>query len=310
MKIQHVLIAGKLSSDIKRIINEENFTQSFRFKEEKDVTTDDLKWADAYVSSKPTVNFDFYNMKWVHSLGAGVNNFLFNRKWNADVLLTRTICSFGQRISQYCLSYYLKDLQAHDYFQIQQWNKEWAPRTPDLITNQKVLVYGTGEIGQEVARLFSSLGMDVFGVSLSGNEKPPFTHVYKISSEYEMLSQTDLIINTLPLTDKTKHLFEENRLNQVNNAVFINVGRGASVKQTALYQALCSDKIRMAVLDVFEEEPLPANSQLWEHDKVIITPHISAVTTAEEATSCFLDTLHAIENGSVIKNKVDISRGY
>ena len=116
LDIDRILVAGNLANHIKSLIDVDTYKQSFRFVEEEHVTDEDLQWADAYVAFKPTVNFDFYNIKWVHSFGAGVDRFLFNRKWNQDVLLTRTVCSFGQRISKYSLFYYLKYLQQHDFF--------------------------------------------------------------------------------------------------------------------------------------------------------------------------------------------------
>ena len=191
-----------------------------------------------------------------------------------------------------------------------QEKKQWQPVTPDLIDGQKVLVYGTGEIGQEVAKLFATLGMEVFGVSLSGKQKAPFCDVYAVSAQQDVLPGTDLVINTLPLTEKTEGLFDEEVFKHVTNAVFINVGRGASVVESALLNGLKSNNLRLAVLDVFKDEPLPKTSGLWEQENVIITPHISAVTTAEEAANCFLETLEKLENNEALTNKVDTIEGY
>ncbi|MRH44526.1 D-2-hydroxyacid dehydrogenase [Aquibacillus halophilus] len=310
MDIKNILVTGKLYNEFKKAINIDSHRQSFRFIDEEIVSSDDLKWADAYVNFKPTANFEFHNIKWVHSLGAGVDSFLYEKKWKDDVLLTRTICSFGQRISQYCLSYYLKDLQKHDLFQKQQKANKWQPITPQLIDGQKTVVYGTGEIGQEIAKLFSSLGMEVFGVSLSGRNKPYFSKVYSTTTEFDLFSETDLLINTLPLTESTDGLFGKKIFDQLNNAVFINVGRGASLIESDLLNSLEKQNIRLAVLDVFKEEPLPKDNLLWQHNNVVITPHISAVTTVEEAVSCFLDTLDRIEKNSELKNDVDPLRGY
>ncbi|WP_138416642.1 D-2-hydroxyacid dehydrogenase [Aquibacillus sediminis] len=310
MEIQNILIAGKLANAMKEQINADAYRQEFRFKPAPEVTVDDLQWADAYVSFEPTANFDFYNLKWVHSFGAGVNPYVYNREWKQDVLLTRTVCSFGSRISQYCLSYYLKDMQEHDYFRAHQNEKKWQPKEPQLINGQKVMVYGTGEIGQEVAKIFSTIGMDVVGVSLSGKQKDYFRDVYAVSTETEELHDADLVINTLPLTDSTEQLFGEEFFTRLTHAVFINVGRGSSIVDDALLRALDDGRIRLAVLDVFREEPLPKGNRLWNHENVLITPHISAVTTVEEAAECFLDTLNTIENNGVLHNKVDVTRGY
>jgi phosphoglycerate dehydrogenase-like enzyme len=249
-------------------------------------------------------------VKWVHSLGAGVDRFLHKKDWNQEILLTRTICSFGQRIAEYCLSYILKDLQLHDRFQAQQQQKKWVQLTPKLIGEQKVLVYGTGEIGQRIAKVFSGLGVDVYGVSLSGKEKAGFNKVMTIDSHFSVLNEMNYLINTLPLTERTEKLFDGAIFNQLSNAGFINVGRGASVAEGALLQALTNNNVRFAVLDVFEVEPLPESNPLWKHPGIQITPHISAVTTPSEGAACFLETLKNIDENRPLDNNVDTKKGY
>lgn len=310
MKVQNILITGNLYKEMKELIDPVQLRQSFRFMNEEDVAVKDLQWADAYVAFKPVPDFEFFNIKWVHSTGAGVDGFLFGREWKEDVLLTRTVCSFGQRISQYCLSYVLKDLQRHDYFLQKQSTRDWQPMTPELVSKQNVLIYGTGEIGQEVAKQFASFGLNVYGVSLSGEPTACFRGVYPIFSEGEVLNKADIVINTLPLTEKTNRLFGKEFFSELNEAVFINVGRGKSVVEAGLLEAVENKKVRLAVLDVFEEEPLPVDSPLWEKENIIITPHISAVTTAKEAAACFLETLDKIEKNEPLENKADPENGY
>lgn len=310
MDIQRILITGNIVREIEQQIDVELYPQSFLFIEETELTEEHLQWADAYVAFKPTENFTFNNIKWVHSLGAGVDGYLFRRKWKEDVLLTRTICSFGRRISQYCLSYVLQDLQKHQQFLQKQRNKHWRQVTPDLLGKQKVMIYGTGEIGRETAELFTSFGLEVFGVSQSGSQQPPFQKVFSKNAGEEILSEIDIVINTLPLTEETYRLFGENIFRMLNGAMFINVGRGASLVEKDLLAALEDSHLRLAVLDVFEEEPLPGQSPLWEHEKIITTPHISAVTTPEEAVACFMDTLEKLTTDQPVTNTVNPANGY
>ena len=284
--------------------------KNFRFLPEERLTTDHLDWADALVCFNLKSNVDYGQVKWVHSLGAGVDRFLYGKSWDKNVLLTRTICSFGQRIAEYCLSYILKDLQFHDQFLIAQVRKNWEPITPKLLGNQKVMIYGTGEIGQRMAKIFSSLGVEVYGVSLSGRDKDDFKEVLTLDSHYSQLSGMDYIINTLPLTEQTANLFSENIFGRLSNAGFINVGRGATLDESALLDALNDQLVRFAVLDVFAQEPLPEENPLWDHQNVHITPHISAVTTPHEAVMCFIGTLKNIEENKPLKNKVDVDKGY
>ena len=310
MNISKILVVSPMYKELQTIIEKEVPHKTFRFIPEDQMTQNDLNWADALVSFNLKADYDYSHLKWVHSLGAGVDRFLYKKDWNAEVLLTRTICSFGKRIAEYCLSYILRDLQFHEVFQQQQEQKNWKQQTPKLVSDQKVLVYGTGEIGQMIAKVFSGLGVDVYGVSLSGQKKAYFKEVMKLDSHFSCLSEMNYIINTLPLTDQTEKLFNETIFSHLSNAGFINVGRGASLDEEALLEALTGNHIKFAVLDVFTEEPLPENNPLWKHPRVLITPHISAVTTPSEGVACFLETLKNIEENKYLKNKVDTNKGY
>lgn len=310
MKINHILVVSPMYKEIKEIIEKEKLQNKFRYLSEEEFTQTDLAWADALVAFNIKSHLDYSSIKWVHSLGAGVDRFLYKKKWNEEVLLTRTICSFGQRIAEYCLSYILRDVQYHDQFQDSKQQKSWAPMTPKLLNHQKVLIYGTGEIGQMTAKILSGLGIEVFGVSLSGQEKEYFKEVYSIDTHVLKLESMNYIINTLPLTEQTALLFDENIFNYLSHAGFINVGRGLSIDEKSLLQALDHDQVRFAVLDVFSQEPLPSEHPFWNHPNIYITPHISAVTTPSEGVTCFLDTLKKIETDMVLNNKVDIKKGY
>jgi glyoxylate/hydroxypyruvate reductase len=310
MMIKNIVIVSPMYKEIQTIIESKGLANQFRYLSDEEVSQDDLRWADAFVSFNMKSDYDYSHVKWVHSLGAGVDRFLFNKEWNEEVLLTRTICSFGQRISEYCLSYILKDIQYHDKFHEFKEQKKWQPMTPRLLSDQKVMIYGTGEIGQKMAKTLSSFGVDVYGVSLSGSQKDFFKEVFTVDSHFLRLSEVNYIINTLPLTEKTERLFNDKIFSQLSTVGFINVGRGASLDEKALLQALKYNQVSFAVLDVFAEEPLPEDNSLWTHPKVWITPHISAVTTPDEGVACFLGTLKNIEENKPLLNKVDVKKGF
>jgi D-2-hydroxyacid dehydrogenase (NADP+) len=310
MEVRNILVTGRIYQEMEQILLKEKIDKDFRFVSENEVSREDLLWADAYVGFRPTENFQFGNMKWVHSLGAGVDSFLFNREWKEDVLLTRTICSFGQKISEYCLSYILRDLQCHDVYAWYQLKRQWKQVAPKSIQEQNIVIYGTGGIGQEVAKNLGSLGVKPIGVSRSGTAKPYFSQVVPVSQAADVLVKADWVINTLPLTKETYMLFNDEFFCCLQNAGFINVGRGATVDDEALLNALEKRYVRLAVLDVFTKEPLASDSPLWQHPNVIITPHISALTSPEEAVQCFLTTLKNIEENKPIVNKVDVLKGY
>jgi phosphoglycerate dehydrogenase-like enzyme len=310
LKIENILITGPLHEGMERVLREYDLPQEMHFVAEKDVSKEEMLWADAYVSFYPTAHFEFGQLKWVHCTGAGVDKYLYDREWDDSVLLTRTVCSFGQRIGEYCLSYLLRDTQMHETFGKLKETKRWEPAEPKLLHSLHAAVYGTGEIGQEIARIFSSFGIKVSGVSRSGKDAPHFEQVVRVEQALSQLEKVDWVISTLPLTKETNKLFNEEFFGQLDNAGFMNVGRGATVDEQALLEALQNKYVRQAVLDVCEIEPLPESSPLWEHPNLFITPHISAVTTPEEAVECFLDTLKKIENDEPLPNQVEVNRGY
>ncbi|MDQ0256799.1 phosphoglycerate dehydrogenase-like enzyme [Evansella vedderi] len=314
MEIKHILIVSPMHKEIEALLKTKNvpMDKEFRFHTEETVTEQDYDWADTFVSFKRPANFRFGNIKWVHSFGAGVDKIMKNIQWKEDVLLTRTICSFGEKISEYALSHLLRDLQNHDKYTDMQENKIWKEVAPIPMKEKKVVVFGTGVIGQEVARSLSFFGVNVYGVSLSGKQKEYFKEVYSSEGEgyYQAISAADYVINTMPLTKITEGIFNRAFFNALENAFFINVGRGESVDNGALLEALDKGRVRKAVLDVFPEEPLPKEDVFWTHPKVMVTPHISALTTAEDGLDCFLDTLTNIENDNEIPNLVDLKKGF
>jgi glyoxylate/hydroxypyruvate reductase len=310
MEINQILVVSPMHKQLQSMIEKEKLQKEFRFLPEEKLTEDLVEWADAMVCFNLKSNVDYSRVKWVHSLGAGVDKFLYGKSWDKNVLLTRTICSFGQRIAEYSLSYILKDLQFHDDFRGAQVKKNWKPITPGILSDQRVMIYGTGEIGQTTAKIFSQLGIELYGVSLSGTKKDYFTEVMTIENHFTQLPKMNYLINTLPLTGKTAQLFSNRIFGQVNNIGLINVGRGATVDENALLRALDNGQVRFAVLDVFATEPLPAENPLWSHPNIQITPHISAVTTPEEGVACFVETLKNLEENKPLHNKVDTEKGY
>lgn len=310
MEIRNILIVSPMYKEVQRLIDKEALPYRFRYLAEEKLNETELNWADALVCFNLKADIDYSGVKWVHSLGAGVDRLLFGKKWDEKVLLTRTICSFGQRIAQYSLSYILRDLQVHQKFADNKRLKQWQPYTPGLLSEQKLMIYGTGEIGQSVAKVFSSFGVEVYGVSLSGTKKDYFHEVLSIDTHYARLHEMNYVINTLPLTEQTNTLFNMEIFQHMSNIGFINVGRGASLDETALLEALTYNQVRFAVLDVFSQEPLPKEHPFWEHPSIVITPHISAVTTPEEGVACFIETLKNLEENKPLRNVVNPSRGY
>lgn len=310
MDIRKIIVTGRMYKELEPLSLLDS-AREYLFLPEEEVGSQHYDWADAYVAFKPTKAFHFGHLQWVHALGAGVDAFLNNREWKADVMLTRTIGSFGQKIAEYCLSYILADVQLQDRFQQQQAMREWQPAKPKLLCELNAVVFGTGTIGSEVAKRLAGFGITVSGISRSGKANAHFQSVLPLTKASSVLAQSDWIINTLPLTPITENLFDRRLFEHMSGAGFINVGRGASVNEEELIEAIKHGQVRKAVLDVFREEPLPAASPLWDVPNLIITPHISAVTGVNEAIGGFLSALRELEGGETqLSQAVNISRGY
>ncbi|NQX58143.1 D-2-hydroxyacid dehydrogenase [Paenibacillus qinlingensis] len=310
MDIKKIIVTGRMYKELEQLALLDT-KREYLFLPEADVRPNHFEWADGYVAFKPTESFHFGKLKWVHALGAGVDAFLTNREWKEDVVLTRTVGSFGRKIAEYCLSYILADLQRHADFQHAQTQRVWLPTQQKLLHELNIIIFGTGTIGEEVARMLRTFGVTVYGISRSGAANLPFNQVLPISDMHVVLPQADWVINTLPLTSITESLFERRLFSYMQSAGFMNVGRGASVDANALLEAIELGQVRRAVLDVFREEPLPVQSPLWAHSNVVITPHISAITGVDEAIEGLLEVLGEMDSGQErISQSVDVKRGY
>ena len=145
------------------------------------------------------------------------------------------------------------------------------------LDGKTVCIVGCGSVGTECAERFRGFGCRVIGVDLTPYENPAYEKMLPLAELDAVLSESDITVLTLPLTDETRHLVNANRFARMKQgSVLVNIARGAIVDAHALLTALTTT-LMGAVLDVFEEEPLPPESPLWQHENVILTPHNSFV---------------------------------
>ena len=271
----------------------------------------DLSWGDTYLGFRRPPLSSMGNIKWVHCTGAGVDSWLYPDELPRDILLTRTSESFGPMIAEWALSRALAFTQHLTELSERQRERKWSPRDPTFIRGTRAVVVGTGDVGTNVARLFQALGCEITGVSRSGRGNPDvFSRAVEVSRLIEVVGEADWLILMLPLTHETRGLVTREILQACRGAVLINAGRGAVVDESAIVPALNSNALRGAALDVFEIEPLPETSPLWTDPRVIVSPHISGLTTVEGAVGGFLECLSAIEAGEVPRWVIDRDREY
>jgi phosphoglycerate dehydrogenase-like enzyme len=173
------------------------------------------------------------------------------------------------------------------------------------------VIVGTGDVGTHIARVFGAFGCRVVGVSRSGRADPSvFDDLRSVSALAEVVPVADWLILALPHTVETRHLISRDLLMSCRGAVLINAGRGIVVDESALPDALNTGALTGAALDVFEVEPLDSASPLWDHPRVMISPHISGLTTVSGAVSGFLECLREVEQGVLPARTVNRERQY
>jgi phosphoglycerate dehydrogenase-like enzyme len=254
-------------------------------------------------------------LRWVQNWGAGVDKMPLNAFARHGVTVTNTSGIHAFPISETILAMMMMFARKLHTAVRYQGRREWGNFGElDEIHQQTVGVIGVGAIGEETARLAKAFGMKVLGVRLSGKPSPNVDLMFDLTGLNEVLKQSDFVVNTLPSTDRTRHIFGRSEFQAMKStAYYINIGRGATTDTAALVEALREDKIAGAGLDVFEQEPLPPESPLWDMENVIITPHNAGSTVAydERAMDIFLHNLQDYVNGREPSvNRVDLEKQY
>lgn len=191
-----------------------------------------------------------------------------------------------------------------------QWGERWEMRQLEEMT---VLVVGLGGIGRSCAQKFAALGSRVLGTSRSGAPVPHVDELVPMDELSGAVSRADAVVVTLPGTEATEGLVGAELLGSARpGTILVNVGRGTVVDESALHGALDDGRIGFAALDVTATEPLPADSPLWDHPNVLISPHTAALSSAEEAriAELFIDNLRRHLEGRELRNVVDTVEFY
>lgn len=271
----------------------------------------DIDWADCLACFPISTALSLKNVPWIHSFGAGVDGFVARNDLHPHVRLSRTTGLLGQKMGEFCLTHFLNFLQNTLTLKQSIAEKRWQQMPAKSIRGRRVLILGTGKMAQGVARILAPLGAIVIGVNNSSYmENANFHDCIKMQGIDEIAAQVDCVINTLPHTKHTERLIDLEWLSRFREALFINVGRGATLATDDLQQAFKERYLAYAVLDVFENEPLAQDSWLWQHPQVFVSPHQAAITDVHDVMTSFTEALLAREQGLGSDLFIDVAKGY
>ena len=237
---------------------------------------------DALVTFAHDEAFLAADLAWVHSVQAGVDRFPFDAFRERGVALTNSTGIHGDVVGETVAGYMLAFARGLHRYRSSQERGEWGRLPwdrPFTLGGERLCVVGLGTLGRGIAARADALGMEVFGVKRTPTPVDHTEAVYPPGELREAVSGARFVALAVPLTAATRRLVGEAELDAMDeDAVLINVARGPVVDESALVAALRGDELAGVALDVFEEEPLPEESPLWEMDEVIVTPHHAAAT--------------------------------
>ena len=244
-------------------------------------------------------------VRWIHALAAGVDPLPFDILRRTDITVTNSRGLYADALSEFVIAamlWFAKDLRRVTR---NQDAHRWEPFTVQRLEGQTAGIIGLGGIGRAVARRAEALGMQTIAARRRSELGDPTID--------DVIASSDYVILSAPLTPSTRGLMSAARIARMKpSAVLINVSRGALVDEAALVDALQSNRIKGAALDVFAIEPLPEDHPLWRLDNVLISPH-SADHTADShdrAMTFFLENLGRFERGEALENVVDKDAQY
>jgi phosphoglycerate dehydrogenase-like enzyme len=256
-------------------------------------------------------------LRWVHSIWAGAGEQLAAAKLTTAELERVTVTTsagvHATPLGEFVLFGLLAFAKGLPRLLRDKENRQWDHYAMDELRDRTVLVLGLGGIGREVVRLASGFGMRTIGIKRTPGDVPRLDELHPPERLRELLPRADAVVVTLPRTEATRGLLDREALALLRpHAVFVNVGRGAVVDQDALVEALVEGRLRGAVLDVFAQEPLPAESPLWELPNVLLAPHTAALSVHENEriVELFCENLQRYLRGEELRNRVDPEHYY
>jgi glyoxylate/hydroxypyruvate reductase len=277
---------------------------------------EDIAYAAAWLPP-PNVVASLPRLKVIFSLGAGVDAILSDPTLPHDVPIVRVNDpDLTNRMSEYVVMHCLMHVRQHARLHRQQQKHIWNQFEQPAASAFTVGVMGLGVLGQDAARKLCIMGFNVVGWSRSEKQIDGVRCFWGSDMIEEFLGRTDILVCLLPATADTDGIISQNLLQKLSRRgpfgapVLINAGRGRQNNEADILEALDQGALHAATLDVFRQEPLPADSRFWSHPRVTLTPHSAA--DSDPATICryVAAQIARYEGGEPLQNLVDRGRGY
>jgi D-2-hydroxyacid dehydrogenase (NADP+) len=253
---------------------------------------------------------EFLDAAWVHVIRAGYNQFDTDAYEAAGVPLTNSEGIHGATVGELAVGYMLSLARLLHHYRDHQDDHDWhtpAYERPFTVENERLCVVGLGTLGEGIARRADALGMDVVGVRRSDESVPGVSTVYDPGNLHEAITDARFVAIAVPHTPETDGLMSTPEFETMrDDGYLVNVARGPIVDEDALVTALESGTIAGAALDVFETEPLPEESALWDFEEVIISPHRGSATNRYhlDIADIVKENVSRFRSGEELKNRV------
>ncbi|WP_298834425.1 D-2-hydroxyacid dehydrogenase [uncultured Planococcus sp.] len=255
------------------------------------------------------------NVKWIMVASAGIEKLPHQAIAERGITVSNVKGIHKIPMAESALAHLLSLKRSLPLIYENQRNQEWDRRTRSSeLHNSTALILGPGAIGSEIGRLLQAFGVKTIGCNRSGTEALYMGEMVSFENILEKLPDADYVISILPSTQETNYLLKRAHFQAMKKtAIFMNLGRGDLVSDEVLLEALQNEEIAFAVLDVFEQEPLPKGHPYWSMNNVIVSPHVSSHSGkyVERALDVFIPNLKKwLADQTVPANLVDMEKGY
>jgi glyoxylate/hydroxypyruvate reductase A len=258
----------------------------------------------------------FPNLRVIFNLGAGVDALMADGRLPKVPLVRVAVADLTDRMTEYVVLHVLMHHRQEPYLRASQREKRWAPKSQWSANAISVGIMGLGTLGSNAAHALKHLGFRVAGWSSSSKDIAGIESFHGKSGLDAFVKRTNILVCLLPLTQDTRQILNRDlfakldRNSPLGAPVLINAGRGGLQNEADILQCLDDGTLGAASLDVYTQEPLPADSPFWTHPKIVLTPHNAADTDPDEISKYVALQIERFEAGGTLENVVDLARGY